>query len=104
STDRYQLEALGFDLYSGTGGIAVFLAAAARLLGRPEFGHMAREALAPLDSLLDSHRFPQTATSAMHMDPGAGCGIGSLVYSLTRSACLLGDEELLGDAHRAAAL
>ena len=104
SSDRYQLEALGLDLYSGNGGIAVFLAAAARIFGRAEFGRIAKEALAPVRQFTNSDSFRQSYEFAKQMGSGAACGVGSLIYSLATSGRLLGDEDSLKHARGVAAL
>jgi type 2 lantibiotic biosynthesis protein LanM len=102
--DRFQLEPLGLDLYGGSCGVALFFAAAGKVLARPDYAETAREALGPLLRLLRNGSSHTLAGLGARLGPGAACGAGSVVYSLTRIARLLDDDALLDDAHRAARL
>jgi type 2 lantibiotic biosynthesis protein LanM len=102
--DRFQLEPLGLDLYGGSCGVALFFAAAGKVLERPEYAETAREALAPLLRLLRDGSSLTLGELGARLGPGAACGTGSVVYSLTRIARLLDDDALLDDARQAARL
>jgi len=96
-----QLTVLGPDLYNGACGIAIFLAAHA---GATERGSSAEPALAAVSQLrhdLSSRSAPRLARS---LGIGGATGLGSIVYGLAATSKLLGDAELLADAHRAAEL
>ena len=96
-----QLAPLGHDLYNGSSGIAVFLAAYARLTG----SEAARElALAGLAGLRHSLRGTGAARTARALGIGGATGLGSIVYALTVLAKLLDDDSLLRDAQVAAQL
>ena len=98
--NRYQLQPLGFDLYSGSTGVALFLAAAERIAPGSGSGELALAALQPLQNALG--RRPDHVAATMGLG-GAG-GLGSVVYGLVRVSGLLDEPALLEDAHRTAAL
>jgi type 2 lantibiotic biosynthesis protein LanM len=99
--DVFQLVCLGPDLYNGTTGIALFLASHAATTGNGASADLARAALAyPRKNLKSS----SAARMARALGIGGAVGIGSIVYSLTAIAKLLRDDDILTDAHGAAAL
>lgn len=96
-----QLVSLGPDLYNGNSGIALFLAAHAAVTGSKSSEELAFAAIAHVRKSLRSRNAPRLARS---LGTGAATGLGSIVYALTVMAKCLRNEELLGDAHAAAAL
>jgi type 2 lantibiotic biosynthesis protein LanM len=90
-SDVAQLSVLGPDLYNGTGGLAVFLAAHARTTGSGRSADLALAALAPVVGLVGSNRLAHVARVR---GIGAATGIGSMIYGLTVVAGLLGDNEI----------
>jgi type 2 lantibiotic biosynthesis protein LanM len=96
-----QLVALGVDLYNGTAGIALFLAAHATVTRRDGSEALARAALAHICKTL---RGPGAARLGRVIGLGAGTGLGSVIYALTCVARFLGDERYLDDARAAARL
>lgn len=100
--DRYTLEPLAFDLYSGSSGIALFLATLGSLTGKSRPLELAIAAVAPLREQLHDAR--ASAALAARYGIGGASGMGSIIYALTRLAILLGDDELAEDALRAASL
>ncbi len=79
----YQLRPLGFDLYEGTSGIALFLAALAWLTGEATYRDWALAALKPLDEYMrQSGSFPVEERFG-EMAIGGGAGLGSCLYALT---------------------
>lgn len=97
---RYQLQPIRAGLSDGVSGIALFLAAAARISGRDSYRHLALAALRPLHDLL----YENGTRLACEIGLGAGLGLGSLVYALTRLAQFLEEPVLLVDAYAAARL
>lgn len=95
-----QLQPMRYGFSHGIGGIAFFLAALALQTGIAHYGRVAAAALRPLKRLLreDGERL------ACEMGLGAGLGLGSLVYALTRVSSFLDEPGLLDDAHIAARL
>jgi type 2 lantibiotic biosynthesis protein LanM len=92
---------LGDDLYNGASGICLFLAAHAKLTGDEE---AARLAVAGMSTLRHNLRSLSAARLARGLGTGGANGMGSVVYTLTVLSELLGNEELLADAQRAASL
>jgi type 2 lantibiotic biosynthesis protein LanM len=98
--DRYLLSALQNDLYTGLGGVAMFLASAAKVGGAPELATLATDSLR---GLRDDVRHRGAAT-ANNQGVGGARGLGSTVYALTHVGRTLGDASLLDDARAAARL
>lgn len=99
-TERYQLHTIGYDLYDGTSGVALFLAAVARVTGRADYGELAHMAVQPL--LRTVQRFGSRLTRDIGI--GGTSGIGSIVYALARVSYLLDESALLDGAGQAARL
>ncbi|HZT26095.1 MAG TPA: type 2 lanthipeptide synthetase LanM family protein [Pseudolabrys sp.] len=97
----FQLVCLGADLYNGASGIALFLAAHARVTAS-ESSHAL--GLAALTRLRKSLRSRTAARMARALGLGGATGLGSVVYALTTIAQFLDDKALLADAETAAAL
>jgi type 2 lantibiotic biosynthesis protein LanM len=96
--NQVQLEVLDHNLYSGTGGIGLFLSALHCLTDDGAYRDLALAAFAPFRlQLREPHR---RARLARVMGIGGASGLGSLVYALARSASLLEDPLLLEDALR----
>lgn len=96
-----QLVPLGFDLYNGAPGISLFLAAYANVTGDTVASKLSVEGLAPLRSHLKG---ANAARLARGLGLGGASGLGSIVYALSAIGDLLGKDELLTDALRAAGL
>lgn len=99
-TDNYLLYSLQGDLYTGASGVAIFLAAAARVGGAPELERLARDALRSLRAEIASRGDAIVTT----MGIGGASGVGSIVYALTHVGRTLGDPSFFADAQKAAAL
>lgn len=96
-----QLNALGPDLYNGTSGIAVFLAAYGKLSDRTEATTLA---LASIAGLRQKLRAASSSRMARSLGLGGFQGMGSIVYALTTLAKLINSDALLADAQVAAQL
>jgi type 2 lantibiotic biosynthesis protein LanM len=96
-----QLLPLGPDLYNGTCGLAVFLAAHATVSGSDTSRQLALAAVAQLRKNIRSRNAARIARS---LGIGGACGLGSIVYALAVIAKCLCDDALLADAHRTATL
>jgi type 2 lantibiotic biosynthesis protein LanM len=97
----FQLACLGGDLYNGVSGLALFLAAHAKVTG---CGASRELALAGLLHLRKSLRGRHAARMARSLGIGGAVGLGSIVYALAVISDLLHDGELLADARVAADL
>lgn len=100
-SDVAQLAVLGHDLYNGSCGIALFLAAHARSRGSSVSADLAVAALTRLRAELGGRNASHLARL---LGIGGATGLGSVVYALTVTATLLRDDDLRADAVRAADL
>jgi type 2 lantibiotic biosynthesis protein LanM len=98
--ERYQLQPIGYDLYGGTCGVALFLAAVEKITGGAGYRELA---LGSVQSLRQALRHYGQRT-ARELGIGGAAGLGSVVYTLTRASQLLDEPTLLADAMRAAML
>ena len=96
-----QLVTLGPDLYNGSTGIALFLAAHARFANHSASRELALKALASTRAQISQLSAPRWARS---LGIGGASGIGSIVYTLTLISQLLAEPDLLQDALNASAL
>lgn len=92
----WQLVALGSDLYGGAPGVALFLAAHARLAGDAAAADLARAALAPVRHTIHGSG---AARFGRVLGIGGASGLGSLIYAFASIATLLDDTQLRDDAH-----
>ncbi len=96
-----QLVTIGPDLYNGTTGIALFLAAHARYADDAGSRELALKALASTRAQITLPSAPRWARS---LGIGGACGLGSVIYALTVIAELLAEPALSEDALRASTL
>jgi len=90
-----QLAPLGVGLYNGVIGVAVFLAAHARVTGDALSGRLARHGLAAIRyDLLGAN----AGRSARALGIGGSTGLGSVIYGLAVIGELSRDPQLLSDA------
>lgn len=89
----------GPGLYGGGPGMALFLAAAARLLADDRLAELAKRALVPVSRLLGG---PQANAAAEALGSGYGGGLAGVVAALTWCGRLLDDPALLKAATQAA--
>jgi type 2 lantibiotic biosynthesis protein LanM len=100
--ERSQLKVIGYDLYSGASGVALFLGAFEHVTGKNNYHDLAMAALAPLrEELRGGISGPRLAR---RLGIGGGVGLGSVIYALVRAASLLREMPLLDDACRVATL
>ncbi|CAM4407329.1 type 2 lantibiotic biosynthesis protein LanM [Mycobacterium basiliense] len=92
---------LGDDLYNGSCGIALFLAAHTAVTTADSSTSLAYAAMSRLRETLRGRNAPKMARL---LGLGAGFGVGSIVYGLAVIAALLEDDDVLSDAQRAAQL
>jgi type 2 lantibiotic biosynthesis protein LanM len=101
-TDRYALQPVGSALYSGRGGMAVFLAALHIATGKPEYRRLALGAARSISNEWLGETLDRESTSTLARSHGIGgaTGMGSVVYALVRTGTLLDEPELVLDALR----
>lgn len=97
---RYQLQPMGKGFSDGLSGVAFFLAAVARHCGISRYRDVALAAIQPLRHLTRDGG----EQLAHEICIGAGPGLGSIVYALTRISQFLDEPELLVDARTIANL
>ncbi len=95
-----QLQPLRYGFSDGVSGIAFFLAALAQLTGITSYRRLALAAVRPLHRLVRQ----EGERLVCEMGLGAGLGLGSVVYALTRLSQFLDEPELLAEAGAAASL
>lgn len=100
SAERYQLQPLGYGLYDGTCGVALFLAAMEKISGGAGYRKLALGAVRPLGQALRDYG----NRTSRDMGIGGASGLGSVIYALTRMSQWLDEPALLEDARRAASL
>jgi type 2 lantibiotic biosynthesis protein LanM len=100
-SDVCQPAVLGPDLYNGACGIALFLSAHAMATQQPSSTELALAAVSHLRADLRSNN---AAHLARLLGLGGATGLGSVSYALAVMSRLLTDDDLLEDAHLAAAL
>ena len=94
---RWQLEPMAPRFYDGLCGVALFLAAARKLGGEPDFAALARSALVTV--VREAVR-PDYARALFELGIGAASGQSSVIYALVRASEFLGEEEWLHHARR----
>lgn len=101
NAERFQFQPLGYSLYDGSCGVALFLAAVARVTGSTQFHNLALSALQSLRTVLQTSNdlFAQKFTRRIGI--GGGTGIGSIIYSLVKISQFLSNAALLEDAQLA---
>ncbi|WP_414565765.1 MULTISPECIES: type 2 lanthipeptide synthetase LanM family protein [unclassified Anabaena] len=104
NAERFQFQPLGFSLYDGSCGVALFLAAIAHVTDNSHWGHLAVDALQSLRTVLQTSNDLFTQKFARRMGIGGGTGIGSIIYSLAKISQFLANPGLLEDAQLAAKL
>jgi type 2 lantibiotic biosynthesis protein LanM len=93
--ERYQLQPIDDSLYGGVCGIALFLAAVAKVTGNTEFKDLAIGALNELTESLLSPPNSINQPVFMPKDIGAGSGYGSIIYTLVKISQLLEKPKLI---------
>ena len=92
---KSQLDPIGPDLFDGRCGVALFLAALARVSGKTKFRDLAYAVIKPLRKEIKE----MMAYRMMNQVSVHGLtGVSIVTYSLSNLAGLLGDEQLLEDA------
>lgn len=101
---RFQFQPIGYGLYDGGCGVALFLAALETVTGENRFRNLTLEALQPVRKFLQDldPKFQQKI--ARQTGIGGATGLGSIVYALVRISQLLREPAILEDAKQAALL
>ncbi len=100
SPDEPVLEPVGIGLFSGTSGIALFLAAAAAVTKHRAARELAARVLDPLRRRLEDREYRRALASGIGI--GGAAGLGGVVYALTHAGRALGDPGCFSAARAAA--
>lgn len=101
---RYQYQSVSASLYEGTCGIALFLVAYGSRTGERRFIDLGLSGLRPLRNLLRVKGRQGRDWAGSDISIGGLVGLGSIVYTFSTLAGLLGDSSLTEDAQRTANL
>jgi len=103
-TEPFRMAPIGPHLYSGKAGVALFLAALANVLGKPEYGDLSLQAIASLRSQVTGLVADRERATRSSLGLGGTFGVGAVIYSLVRIGVLLGEPDLVSEAHAFTAL
>jgi type 2 lantibiotic biosynthesis protein LanM len=101
---RFQLQPIGYNLYDGSCGIALFLAAVTKVTDDNQFRDLSLGALQPLRKILQHLDSESEQKITKLIGIGGAVGLGSIVYALVQISQFLDEATLLEDAKRAASL
>ncbi|MCF4965710.1 type 2 lanthipeptide synthetase LanM family protein [Nostoc sp. CMAA1605] len=101
---RFQLKALGYHLYDGSCGIALFLAALWAVTKDEQYRQFALKGLQPLRQYLIKSSADNSTELTEDIDVGICTGLGSLIYGLVQISNLLNEPNLFNDAQKFASL
>jgi type 2 lantibiotic biosynthesis protein LanM len=101
---RLQPSAMSYDFYDGSSGVALFLAALAKVTNSHLLHDLALDALKPIHSLLQNLDSLREREIIRKIGLGGGKGFGSIIYTLVRSSLFLDEPMLLEDAQQVASL
>jgi type 2 lantibiotic biosynthesis protein LanM len=101
---RLQLQPLDYGFYDGVCGVALFLAALAKVTGDAGFRDLALSALQRLRKTLQDTDPSSQPKITKQIGIGGAAGVGSIVYTLVQVSQFLDEPELLNTASLAASL
>ena len=96
--DRLQLQPLGYSLYDGTCGVALFLAALSKITGNTEFCDLALGALQQVRKTARDSKGKSHFKIIERIGIGGATGAGSIIYALVRISQFLNEPDLLDSA------
>ena len=98
----FQLQGLGSSLYDGSAGVALFLAALAKVTNNSKWRDLALASLKPLRQTLDDSNCDTVARLKRVLGISGATGLGSSPYGLVKISKFLQKPELLEDAKKIA--
>ena len=101
---RLQLQPLGYGLYDGVCGVALFLAALAKITGDAGFRDLALSALRDFSQILQDKNPNSQRKITKQIGISGATGVGSIVYTLVRLSQFLDEPDLLDTASLAASI
>jgi type 2 lantibiotic biosynthesis protein LanM len=101
----FQLQPIGYSLYDGSCGVALFLAALEKVTHIARFRDLFLGAIQFMRKDLQSLALTQNCQGiAKGIEIGGATGLGSIIYVLVRISQFLDDQSLFDDAQKAASL
>jgi type 2 lantibiotic biosynthesis protein LanM len=102
---KFQLKPLGYGLYDGSCGVALFLSALEKITGAKQgFENLAFEALLPVSKILQNKDPIFQRQISKQLGIGAGMGLGSIIYALAKISQFTKKSTLLEAALLAASM
>nr|MDJ0650315.1 type 2 lanthipeptide synthetase LanM family protein [Xenococcaceae cyanobacterium MO_188.B19] len=102
-SQSFQLQSLSHNLYDGSSGVALFLAALAKVTGNSDWRDLALKTLHPLRYQLQNMT-PQAIKQLKRLGISGATGLGSIVYALVQISDLLDEPDLIVNAKKIASL
>ncbi|MDZ8105940.1 MAG: type 2 lanthipeptide synthetase LanM family protein [Nostoc sp. DedQUE12a] len=99
---RFQLRPISHNLYNGSGGVALFLAALASVTNKAEFGDLALGSLQSLRQGIQEEDAELKQALIKHIGMGGSTGLASVVYTFVHVAGFLSEPKLIEDAQQIA--
>lgn len=100
---RFQLQPMGYSLYDGCCGVAVFLAALAKVTGQEKFSDLALASIQSVRKIIQNSDTELQQKLIEQMGIGGAKGIASIVYAFVRIADFLDEIQLIQEAQQLAA-
>ncbi|MDJ0713523.1 MAG: type 2 lanthipeptide synthetase LanM family protein [Prochloraceae cyanobacterium] len=101
-SQSFQLQGLGSSLYDGSSGLALFLAALAKVTDNSKWGDLALATLQTLRQSLDGPNSDTVARLRRALGISGATGLGSIAYGFAQIGQFLQNSELLQDARKVA--
>jgi type 2 lantibiotic biosynthesis protein LanM len=99
----FQLQSLSNNLYDGSPGVALFLAALAKVTSNSDWRDLALRTLQPLRHQLRDFN-PEVVKKLQRLGIGGTTGLGSIVYALVQISHFISDADLIEDGKKVADL
>lgn len=99
---QYRLQPIGYDLYNGCSGVALFLAAFGSITGDEAYQRLSLGAFEAVRDVLQDERHLERFVR--YEGIGGAAGLGAIVYGLVRAGRWLDEPSLIEQAIRAASL
>lgn len=104
NSQTFQLQGLGYSLYDGSPGVALFFAALSKITSDSQWHDLALRTLQPLRQLLQDSNPHAMAQLTRRLGISGATGLSSIGYALVKSTQLLQEPALLQDAKKAVSL
>lgn len=103
-SNRYQYKPIGYNLYNGKCGIALFLSALYYVTKDDKYKHLTLKCISDVLDILAKPNSVEAIKGIGSLGIGAGDGISSIIYSLVKISYFLNDQGIITKAENAASL